>query len=647
MQRRRLNLGILAHVDAGKTTLTERLLLAGGVIDDVGSVDAGTTQTDSLALERRRGITIKSAVAAFPRGDTTVNLLDTPGHPDFIAEVERVLGVLDGAILVVSAVEGVQPQTRVLMRALRRLRVPTLIFVNKIDRTGAQPEAVLEALRRRVAPAIVPVVRPLDAGTRAAQAVDRAADDEGFRAELTEVLADRDEDILAEFVDHASGVPYHHLREALVAQTAAAEVHPVFFGAAITGVGVDALRRGIAELLPQTTGDANGPVAGRVFKIERVAGRPVAFVRMFSGTLHPRDRVPFGNGGEGRVTGVEVFERGAVTCAGPLQAGAIGKLWGLGGVRIGDAVGEVHTRAVHQFAPPGLKAAIVAVHASDSGRLRVALNQLAEQDPLIDVRQDPENTSVSLYGEIQKEVIAATLAEDFDIPVEFHETTPICIERLRGPGEAAEVLRASTPTNVVGRSSPTSANPFVATLGLRVQPAAVDSGVRVRLDTEARLVPTYVYGTTDNFLALMEQYVRQSLTRGLHGWQVTDCLVTILESGYRSPESTAADFRKLTPRVLIRALERAGTVVCEPMSRTLVESPTDTVGQVVGAVSRLHGVVRGTTRQGELSVVDAVVPTVRVNDLQRRLPGLTSGEGTLEASPAGHRPTRGMKVSRG
>src|SRR3990167_1203526 len=141
-----LNLGILAHVDAGKTSLTERLLYEAGAIAAIGSVDDGDTQTDSLAQERRRGITIKTAVASFVVGDVTVNLIDTPGHPDFIAEVERVLTVLDGAVLVISAVEGVQAQTRILMRNLQRLRIPTLIFVNKIDRGGAQDEAVLQAI---------------------------------------------------------------------------------------------------------------------------------------------------------------------------------------------------------------------------------------------------------------------------------------------------------------------------------------------------------------------------------------------------------------------------------------------------------------------------------------------------------------------
>src|SRR5688500_11291403 len=141
-----LNLGILAHVDAGKTTLTERLLYSAGVIDEIGRVDDGNTQTDSLALERKRGITIKSAVVSFVVDDVKINLIDTPGHPDFIAEVERVLNVLDGAVLVVSAVEGVQAQTRVLMRTLQRLSIPTLIFVNKIDRKGAMYDSLLQSI---------------------------------------------------------------------------------------------------------------------------------------------------------------------------------------------------------------------------------------------------------------------------------------------------------------------------------------------------------------------------------------------------------------------------------------------------------------------------------------------------------------------
>ena len=253
MERRTLNLGILAHVDAGKTTLTERLLYAAGVIDEVGSVDAGSTQTDFLALERQRGITIKSAVVSFVIDDVTVNLIDTPGHPDFIAEVERVLNVLDGAVLVVSAVEGVQPQTRLLMRALTRLRIPTLLFVNKIDRAGAGYERVLDAISERLTPAIVPMGTVDGLGTRAARFTPWAAGNTALGTRLTEVLAERDDSILAAYVDD-DGIPYRRLREELATQTGQALVHPVFFGSAITGAGVDSLLAGIAELLPAARG---------------------------------------------------------------------------------------------------------------------------------------------------------------------------------------------------------------------------------------------------------------------------------------------------------------------------------------------------------------------------------------------------------
>src|SRR5712691_2727458 len=246
MPRKTLNLGILAHVDAGKTTLTERLLYAAGVIDQIGSVDDGTTQTDSLALEQQRGITIKSAVVSFPVKDVTVNLIDTPGHPDFIAEVERALSVLDGAVLVISAVEGVQPQTHILMRALQRLRVPTLMFVNKIDRRGAGGERLLRAISQRLTPAIVSMGCTRELGTRAAGFTPAGGADAAFTARLAEVLAEQNDSILAAYVRGEPGVSYRRLRDELSVQTSRVLVHPVFFGSAQTGAGVDSLMGGIA-----------------------------------------------------------------------------------------------------------------------------------------------------------------------------------------------------------------------------------------------------------------------------------------------------------------------------------------------------------------------------------------------------------------
>ncbi len=627
MTRRTLNLGILAHVDAGKTTLTERLLYAAGVIGEIGSVDAGTTQTDSLALERQRGITIRSAVVSFAVGGVTVNLIDTPGHPDFIAEVERVLSVLDGAVLVISAVEGVQPQTRVLMRALRRLGIPALLFVNKIDRAGAGEERLLRAIAARLSPAVVPMGSASGLGTRAAGFTPWGEADAGARARLAEILAERDEGILAAYIDDELSLPYARLRQELAAQTRRALVYPVFFGSAVTGAGVPELMAGLAGLLPAGTGDAGGPVSGRVFKIERgPGGEKLAYVRMFSGTIRTRDRLRFSGNREGKVTAIGVFERGTASSRASVSAGQIARLRGLDEIQIGDQIGQPGPGVIQpQFAPPTLESVIAARRPADRAALHVALGQLAEQDPLINVRQSPGELAVSLYGEVQKEVIQATLADDFGIEVTFRETTTICIERPVGSGQAAELLDAP-------------GNPFPATLGLRVDPAPPGSGVAFRLDVDVRSVPMYVYKTTGNFAAMMTQYVTQALHEGPHGWQVTDCTVTMFDCAYISPSTTAAHFRKLTPLVLMAALDQAGTIVCEPMIRVSLEIPGETVGSVLAAVARLGGTAGTPVLRADIAMLQTLLPAVRAQELQRQLPGLTSGEGVAETSFGGYRP---------
>jgi ribosomal protection tetracycline resistance protein len=633
LPRRTLNLGILAHVDAGKTTLTERLLYAAGVIDTIGSVDAGTTQTDSLALERQRGITIKSAVVSFAVGGVTVNLIDTPGHPDFIAEVERVLSVLDGAVLVISAVEGVQPQTRVLMRALCRLRIPALLFVNKIDRAGAGEERILRAISARLSPAVVPMGSVCGLGIRAAGFTAWGEADAAARARLAEILAERDEGILAAYVDNELGVPGARLRRELAAQARRALVYPVFFGSAVTGAGVPPLMAGLAELLPAGTGDAAGPVSGRVFKIERgPGGEKLAYVRMFSGTVRTRDRLRFGHDHQGKVTAISVFERGPAVPRSSVSAGQIARLRGLDKIQIGDQVGEPRPGVIQpQFAPPTLESVVVARRPADRAALRAALGRLAEQDPLINVRQSPGELAVSLYGEVQKEVIQATLAGDFGVDVTFRETTTICIERPVASGQAAELLGAP-------------GNPFPATLGLRVDPGPAGSGIAFRLEVGVRSVPMYVYKTVASFAAMMTQYVRQALREGPRGWRVTDCIVTMNQCGYVSPSTTAAHFRKLTALVLMAALDQAGTVVCEPMIRVSLEIPADTVRSVLAAVARLGGVAGTPAPRADLdplTVLETLLPAARAQELQRQLPGLTSGEGVADTSFGGYRPMAG------
>jgi ribosomal protection tetracycline resistance protein len=634
-----LNLGILAHVDAGKTTLTERLLYAAGVIDEVGSVDDGSTQTDTLALERQRGITIKSAVVSFAIGDLTVNLIDTPGHPDFIAEVERVLNVLDGAVLVVSAVEGVQAQTRVLMRTLRRLGIPALIFVNKIDRGGAHAERALADIARKLSPAVIAMGSADDEGGRGARYTPYAAADGGFTARLTDLLAEHDDALLSAFVRDEESVSYRRLRRSLAAQTRRALVHPVFFGSAITGAGVNALTEGIRGLLPAADGNAAGPVSGTVFKVERgPAGEKVAYVRMISGTARVRDRLPFGRSGGGKVTAISVFDRGSAVRRPSVAAGQIGKLWGLDDIKIGDAIGapRAGTPGRGHFAPPTLETVVAPRRRADRGALHAALEQLAEQDPLINLRQDDvrQEIFVSLYGEVQKEVIEATLASDYGIGVSFRQSTTICIERPAGTGEAVEFINQAP-------------NPFLATVGLRVAPAPVGSGVTYRVAGD-RLGTMPVA-----FFKAVEETARETLRQGLRGWQVTDCTVTLTHTGYwprqshahahfdKNMSSTAGDFRNLTPLVLMSALRRAGTAVYEPMHRFGLEAPADTVGPILPVLTRLRAIPRAPSTWGSSALLEGEIPAARVSELERQLPGLTRGEGVLDSEFGRYRAVSG------
>jgi ribosomal protection tetracycline resistance protein len=346
-------------------------------------------------------------------------------------------------------------------------------------------------------------------------------------------------------------------------------------------------------------------------------------------------------GHEEKVTAIAVFEDGAAVRRPSVAAGQIGKLWGLGEVRVGDQVGVPRaTGPGHHFDPPTLETVVVPSRPADKGRLHLALTQLAEQDPLIDLRQDDlrQELHVSLYGEVQKEVIGATLAADFGLEVGFRETTTICIERPTGTGAAVERLNKAP-------------NPFLATVGLRVAPAPAGSGVGFQVEAELGSMPLA-------FFAAVEDTVRETLRQGLHGWEVTDCTVAMTHSGYlakhslghqrfnKSMSSTGEDFRKLTPLVLMRALRRAGTVVCEPIHRFRLEVPDDTLGAVLPVLAGLDAVPRTPVPRGSSYLVEGEVPAARVHELQQRLSALTRGEGVLESALDRYQPVRGPVPTR-
>jgi ribosomal protection tetracycline resistance protein len=628
-----VNLGILAHVDAGKTSLTERILFETGVIRSVGSVDKGTTQTDTLDLERARGITIKSAVVSFHLNDLKVNLIDTPGHADFVAEVERSLRVLDGVVLVVSAVEGVQAQTRRIARASRAAGLPLLIFVNKIDRLGARGEALLADLRRKLDLRVVPINAAVGLGDRSAAIVPCDRDDPRWRDTVVDLLAETNERVIVEFERTGGELSDRFVEEELRAQVAAGEVVPVFFGSAITGAGVRELLAGVEEWLPRAAEGTDAPARGTIFKIaRRSSGEKIVYARLFAGGLAVRQRVELRRcdargeveAFEERITGIDGFVSGNTTQVSAADAGEIVGLHGLREARIGDRIGGgdgCDREIARVFPAPALESVVRPVDSRQITRLREALEQLAEQDPLISLRQrnDEGEISVRLYGEVQKEVLTETLLRDYGIGATFGPSQTICIERVAGTGEHVEIIFEND-------------NPFYATLGFRIAPAPVGSGIRYARELGAMPLAFY---------RAVEETVYETLGQGLCGWEVTDCAVTLTHAGYCAPISVAADVRKLTPLVLMQALRAAGTDVCEPIEVLELDIPEDTFGAVCGALVTARATIRNAYPEGASHRIVCEIPTAELRAVEQQLPGLTRGDGGWVSNFAGYVPVTG------
>ncbi|ATO13623.1 GTP-binding protein [Micromonospora sp. WMMA2032] len=614
-----VNLGIVAHVDAGKTSLTERLLYEAGAVSRPGSVDAGTTRTDSMELERRRGITIRAAVTSITIGDLRINLLDTPGHPDFIAEVERSLAVLDAAVLVVSSVEGVQPQTVAIWRALRRIGVPTVVFLNKVDRRGADVDRVLAQVRQRLGAR--PVLLTTVTGQGGAEARVRAV---GLDAEpVIEAVAEVDDPVAARWLTNEP-VRVRDVRRAIRSAVRRAELTPVACGSAITGAGVRQLCNLLADLLPRGA-ERDGPLAGTVFAVDRDGHGRRAWLRLWSGRLQVRDRVQLAGSRPQTVTQIAVIEPAGVLVRPSVSAGQIAAVRGVS-ARIGQHIGDPPRRHVYRFPPPTRQAVVEPVEPEQRLAMFAGLAELADEDPLVDLRLDEREAEavIRLHGEVQKEVLAALMADRYGVRVRFSGTSTACIERVAGTGTAEE--RANE-----------RGNPYLAGLGLRIEAAPVGHGIEFRPGVEpGRLPPAFVAAT--------EEGVRAALRQGRYGWPVTDCTVTMTASRYwprqssshqkfaKSMSSVAADFRNLAPVVVAAALRRAGTRVCQPVERFDVNLPQRAVETVMALLGRLGAVVHDTTLAGGYLEVSGTLPSARVPQVVAALPDLTGGEAVLSTT---------------
>ena len=599
-----VNLGIFAHVDAGKTTLSEALLLAAGAIRTPGSVDRGTAHTDRTDIERRRGISVRAVCVPLEWDGVRVNLIDTPGHGDFAAEVERSMWALDMAVLVLSGVDGVEPQSELLFESLRRQRIPTLIFVNKMDREGADLSAVLKQTRALL--------------TKSAA---EWADDESLMA----ALADEDE---AAMDDYLSGTiyPRQRLIESAAALFHAGRLTPVLAGSALKNQGVEALLNAVTALAPENAAASDG-LCGIVFALDEDAamGRG-AYVRLFSGRLKNRDSAAFTVTREGayglserveerKITQIrDIAAEGRGRDLGLLESGEIGVVYGLGDVRVGYVLGNAallpRDMDAGRLKEPLLMARVVPESEDQRSALHRALLLLSAEDPLLDVRSFMGDLHIRMMGVIQAEILAEELKSRFGLNVSF--------------AEAQVVYRETIREEAIGFCAYTMPKPCWAVLKFIIRPAPRGSGVSYHSEVPVRQIK-------ERYQHQVEQGLQIALRQGMMGWQVDDVDITLIDGSDHQFHTHPLDFIVATPMAIMDGLRRGGTVLLEPVAELNIRVPADLGGKIMSEIVAMHGEVTATESDDSRGamILAAEAPLRAVLNFPTRLAALSGGRASL------------------
>lgn len=622
-----INLGILAHADAGKTTVTEQLLLLSGSIRKAGSVDSGTTQTDCLDVERRRGISVRSASVVLEKDGVQIHLIDTPGHVDFLGEVERCLSVLDGAVLVLSAVEGVQAQTRLLWRALDKLKIPVLLLVNKIDRMGCDLPGVLEQLRQECSPKLWIPQRVEDPGTDGCQILPSDTCWEDALACAAEY-----DDALAEAYLNDQPVDQERLFQALGKGVAERQVFPVLFASAKQGKGLDALLKGIVDYLPRAAGQDQAPLSAVVYQVthDPVMGK-AAHLRIFSGTLKNRDNVPIPGGtGVQKITQIRRFYGSKSVDIGQIHSGETGTVYGLSQVRAGDVLGEAPPRELYHLAVPLLQVQVYPPSPEQLPALNEALQELSQEDPLLDLEWVPESRELHLHitGKIQLEVLSEIIRERYQLIPSFSQPTVIYKETPASTAQGEEVYLAPKPCWAVVK--------------LLVEPLPRGSGIQFESIIKEKELP-YRY----------QNHVRQSLPgalkQGRLGWEVTDAKFTLIGGQHHHVHTHPLDFFVATPVAVQRALVNSGTLLLEPMVQVTLSGQEELLGRVIRDMVSMRGDFDTPAIHKGWFTLEAKLPVATSLDYPVTFRSMTSGKGVYASQFAGYQecpPGEGQEAPR-
>ncbi len=658
------NIGIIAHIDAGKTTTTERILFYTGKTHRIGSVDEGTTVTDWMEQERERGITIVSAAVTAEWNGTQINIIDTPGHIDFTAEVQRSLRVLDGGVVIFDAVQGVEPQSETVWRQADRYRVPRICFVNKMDRVGASYERSIETIRHRLGANPIAVQVPIGEEADFRGVVDLIEeiailweDDLGkeplrvpipeelvervkaARERMVEQIAETDDDLTVQYLEGDEITP-QDLRAALRRAVISGKATAVFCGSSLRNKGVQPLLDGIVEYLPSPldippvrgthprTGDVverhardDEPLSALVFKIvaDPYMGR-LAYLRVYSGKLvqastvynstkEKRERI-------GRLLRMYADRREDIN---ELCAGDIGAVLGLRDSFTGDTLCDASHPILLEsitFPEPVISVAIEPKTAADQDKMADALRKLAEEDPTFRVRTDEETgqTIISGMGELHLEVLVDRMLREYRVQARVGKPQVSYRESISVPVMGAEYRYVKQ----------TGGRGMYGHVVLNLEPAEAGSGVHFVNAIKGGVIPA-------EFIPAVEKGVREAAESGvLAGYPVTDIIVTLVDGSYHEVDSNEMAFKMAASLAFKNGVQRGEPILQEPIMKVEVILPEEFLGEVIGQLNARRGEILGMEpHPGNMHSVRGFVPLAEMFGYATDLRSATQGRGVF------------------
>ena len=633
------NIGILAHVDSGKTTLTEQLLYLTGAIRNAGSVDAGTTATDSLSVEKQRGISVRTATASAQWKGTTVNIIDTPGHIDFAGEVERAIAALDYAVVIVSAVEGVRAHTENILKSLDAANLPRIIFINKIDRTGSDSAKVINELKSITSQSYLVLSDIENEGLE--KPTVRVVDDNKFCLNATEALADISDEAAEAFLNDET-LSFDRAAELVKQEIGECRLTPVVFGSAKYSIGISDLADVLVKFMPDSTRRQTEDLCGIVFKIEhdKTLGK-VSHIRLFGGEIANRDEVelfvpetklaiqtdaveieekpPV----KEKVSQIKKFCGAKSTDTGIVRSGDIAAVCGLPSAKTGNFIGSLAVSDSARLVNPFLR---VKVTPSDADPLKVpalaaALGELSDEEPYIDAKWEngQKEITISTTGKIQLEVLSNLLRERYDISADFSPPTVIYKETPSGKGFA--------------KARYTMPKPCWAVVEFLFEPMPRGYGVSYhgRLPSN-QCFYRYQSHIRTSFNSCLEQ--------GLYGWEVTDFKCTLVGGEHHTIHTHPLDFFVCTPMAFMNGLSEIGSTILEPLLKIRVTAPEELSGKIFSEIIKMGGEYDTPVIRSGIATLEAIVPVATSMNFPERLATLSSGKAVLSQSFHGYRECR-------